>query len=39
MDRYEVDHTTAHHWIDDTWPLYSTWNARFTEHLDSKHFR
>jgi ADP-ribosyl-[dinitrogen reductase] hydrolase len=34
MRRHGVDHTAAHRWMTDVWPLYSTWNTSFTEFLD-----
>lgn len=34
MRRFGVDHSAAHDWLTDVWPLYATWNEDFTDHLD-----
>lgn len=34
MRQHSVDHSAAHRWLRERWPLTSTWNHRFTNFLD-----
>lgn len=34
MRRHHVDHSAAHRWLRQPWPLTSLWNHRFTDFLD-----
>lgn len=36
MRHHGVDHSTAHEWISNTWPLYATWNQSFGDFLENE---
>lgn len=36
MRHHNVDHDTAHDWIEANWPHYATWTEDFTDYLDNE---
>lgn len=36
MLTHNVSHAEAHGWLNDTWPLYETWNDSFWDHLENE---